>query len=181
MRSPCSCRSAISIRYQASSRACGSFDGSVQSRHDRSRVAGSCGSGTSSSAHPCAANSRRRPRRTASASSGSVWSVKNCQGVEAPHSSPMKSIGVYGEVSVRVAAQASSPGDSVAESRSPCARLPIWSWVWEYPSSRCAANRLRSSGRPCRRPRKPEYVPSWKNPAVSVLASAARGSRAKSS
>ena len=38
----------------------------------RADVAGACGSGTSSAAQPCAANSRRRPCRTASASSGSV-------------------------------------------------------------------------------------------------------------
>ncbi len=93
-------------------------------------MAGSCGSGTSSSAQPCAANSRRRPALTARASSGSVWSVKNCQGVPAAHSSPMNSIGVKGAVSVSVAAQASSPGETSADSRSPWARLPTWSWVW---------------------------------------------------
>lgn len=58
-----------------------------------------------------------------------MWSVKNCQGVVAPHSSPMKSIGVNGPVSVSAAAQASSPGERAADSRSPWARLPIWSWV----------------------------------------------------
>jgi hypothetical protein len=94
-------------------------------------VAGSCGSGMSSSAHPCAPNSRRLPCRTASASCGSVWSVKNCQGVPAAHSSPMNSIGVNGPVSVSAAAQASRPGEREAESRSPRARLPIWSWVCE--------------------------------------------------
>ena len=43
---------------------------------------------------------RRTPpggrRATASASPGSVWSVKYCHGVAAPHSSPMNSIGVNG-------------------------------------------------------------------------------------
>ena len=47
------------------------------------------------------------PWRTASASSGSGWEVKNCQGVEAPHSSPMKIIGVNGLSRVTMAAIAS--------------------------------------------------------------------------
>jgi hypothetical protein len=36
----------------------------------------------------------------------------------------MKIIGVYGEQNTIAAAQASFPGDTVAESRSPTARLP---------------------------------------------------------
>ncbi|CAM5665843.1 hypothetical protein SALBM217S_02415 [Streptomyces griseoloalbus] len=130
VRSGWSRRTARSCRYHASIRACGSRSGSDQSRQERSRVAGSCGSGTSCSAHPCAANSRRRPSLTAFASSGSVWSVKNCHGVPAAHSSPMNSIGVNGAVSVSAAAHASSPGETSPASRSPWARLPIWSCVW---------------------------------------------------
>jgi hypothetical protein len=41
----------------------------------------------------------------------------------------MKIIGVLGAVRVSAAAQASRPGESDAASRSPVARLPIWSWV----------------------------------------------------
>ena len=77
--------------------------------------------GDVAAAQPCAANSDRRPVLTASAKTGSVWSVKNCQGVSAPHSSPMNSMGVNGAVSTRPAATRSSPsggparlGDAVA-------------------------------------------------------------------
>ncbi|CAM5616378.1 hypothetical protein STENM327S_05535 [Streptomyces tendae] len=59
-----------------------------------------------------------------------MWSVKNCHGVPAAHSSPMNSIGVNGAVGVRVAAQAASPGETRDARRSPWARLPTWSWVW---------------------------------------------------
>ena len=54
-------------------------------------------------AEPVAANSERRPSRTAFASSGFWWSVKYCHGVLAPHSSPMNSMGVNGEVSTSAA------------------------------------------------------------------------------
>jgi hypothetical protein len=57
-----------------------------------------------------------------------MWSVKYCHGVSAPHSSPMNSIGVYGEVSTRPAPTLSSSDDSEAAIRSPVARLPTWSW-----------------------------------------------------
>jgi hypothetical protein len=65
--------------------------------------------------------------RTASPSSPS-WSEKNCHGVRAPHSSPIQSIGVYGEVMHERAPTLSRPSDSVADRRSPVARLPTWSW-----------------------------------------------------
>ena len=112
----------------ASRAACGSFCSSVQSSFERVKVSGSCGSGTTSASHPCSANSPTRPSAVAVPSSGSGWLVKNCQGVLAPHSSPMNSIGVNGEVSTIVAPTASSPGERDAEIRSPTARLPIWSW-----------------------------------------------------
>jgi len=104
----------------------GSRSGWVQSSLERRNVALSWGSGTSPEAQPWAANSCRRPSRTARASPGSVWSVKYCHGVSAPHSSPMNSIGVNGEVSTRAAAILAGS----ARIRSPIARLPTWSWFW---------------------------------------------------
>ena len=77
MRSGFRCRSATSEAYQRSIRAWPGSPTSDQSSTLRSRVAGSCGSGTSSSAQPWAANSARRPVRTASASSGSSNEEKN--------------------------------------------------------------------------------------------------------
>ena len=84
---------------------------------------GACGSGTSSSAQPCSANSARRPRRTASAIAGSVWSVKYIHGVEAPHSSPMKSIGVPAPSAAARRRTASRPGESVG--RQPVAQRAV--------------------------------------------------------
>lgn len=52
------------------------------------------GSGTSAAPHPWAANSRRRPSRTPSASSASGNEAKKHHGLDAAHSSPMNSIGV---------------------------------------------------------------------------------------
>ena len=51
--------------------------------------------------------------------------VKKRQGVAAPHSSPMKIIGVKGLSSVSIAAMACCAGLILLESRSPLARLPI--------------------------------------------------------
>ncbi len=76
---------------------CPGAAGSAQSSTLASRVAGSCGSGTSSSDQPCAANSARRPRRTASARDSSPNEVKKAKGVLARHSSPMNTIAVKGE------------------------------------------------------------------------------------
>jgi len=59
---------------------------------------------------------------------GSSWSVKYCQGVSAPHSSPMNSIGVNGAVSTSPAPTLSRPGGTRLAIRSPTARFPIWSW-----------------------------------------------------
>ena len=53
------------------------------------------------------------PRRTASRSAASGKCEKNCHGVRAPHSSPMNSIGVNGEVNTSAAPQASRPGERV--------------------------------------------------------------------
>ena len=74
--------------------------------------------------------------------------VKNCHGVDAAHSSPMNSIGVNGPVSTSTAAIARSSADSRAVSRSPAARLPIWSWFCEYPMNRQAGVISVSTGRP---------------------------------
>ncbi len=71
----------------------------------------------------------RRPSRTAAASSGSSKSVKYCHGVDAAHSSPMNSMGVNADVITSAAPMACCPGVSSAPTRSPTARLPIWSWV----------------------------------------------------
>jgi ATP/maltotriose-dependent transcriptional regulator MalT len=87
-------RSAISSRYQARMPRCGSRSRSVQSSLERRKVCLSWGSGMSAGPQPWPWNSALRPWATASASQGSVWSVKYCHGVSAPHSSPMKSMGV---------------------------------------------------------------------------------------
>src|SRR5581483_9076806 len=76
---------------------------------ERSNVAGSCGSGTSSSENAeKRANSRRRPSLVASAMDGSMWSVKNWNGRRPPYSSPMNSIGVCGANRIVAALMASS-------------------------------------------------------------------------
>ncbi len=122
-------RSAISSRWVASTVACGSSVGSVQSSLESRKVWTSVGSGTSSAAsQPCDANSDRRPLRTASLSRSSGKWEKNCQGVRAPHSSPMNSMGVNGEQSSSAAPHATSPGVSDVAGRSPAARFPTWSW-----------------------------------------------------
>ena len=101
-----------------------------------------------------------RPLRVASASSGSGCDVKNCHGVDAPHSSPMNSMGVPGAVIVSTAATCRRAIDSVWLSRSPAARLPIWSWS-------CANSMNRHEGTPAGTgapqflPRNDDHVPSW--------------------
>ena len=93
-----------------------------------------------------------------------MWSVKNCQGVDAAHSSPMKSMGVKGPVRTSAAcpAQASSPervrGEAVALGA--VADLVVGLGVAQQPGR--AETLVRSRGRPWRRSRKVEYVPSWK-------------------
>src|SRR5690606_10059895 len=92
-------RSRMTSRYQACRRQWRSCARSAQSSLLARKVPRSWGSGTSTSppytsAQPWEANSAARPRRIASASSGSAWSVKYWNGVRAPHSSPMKSMGV---------------------------------------------------------------------------------------
>jgi hypothetical protein len=47
---------------------------------ERSKVAGSCGSGTWPANASNCANSRRRPSRVAEAISSSMWSLKNWNG-----------------------------------------------------------------------------------------------------
>ena len=72
----------------------------------------------------------------ASPRSGSGCEVKNWNGVDAPHSSPWKSIGVNGPARVSSAAQASWSSSRCSVNRSPRARLPIWSWFWLQTTSR---------------------------------------------
>jgi hypothetical protein len=123
-------RRAISARCHSSRPAWGSLSSSAQSRTEPSNVARSWGSGTASGFQPKAANSLRRPSLTRRPSSGSTWSVKYWNGVEAPHSSPWKSIGTNGAHSTRAAAMRRRPVLMRAEERSPAARLPTWSWFW---------------------------------------------------
>src|SRR5829696_8366153 len=122
---------------------------------DRSNVARSCGSGTSSPANAAKdANSRRRPSRVATAISSSMWSLKNWNGARSPCSSPWKIIGANGDSSVQSAASARTPTGS----RSPSARLPIWSWLALNTTKRSGAR--SPAGAPKRRWRNAEYVPS---------------------
>ncbi len=106
----------------------------------------------------------------ASASSCSGCEVKNCHGVLAPHSSPMNSIGVNGEVSRISAPTRARPVVAIWLSRSPVARLPIWSWFCRHTTKRYPGTADRSTGLPCGCPRNSENVPSWKNADVSTLA-----------
>ena len=154
--------------------------GPVQRRAPRPSPA-SCGSGTSSAAQPCAANSRRRPARTASASSGSSCEVKYCHGVDAAHSSPMKSIGVNGEVSTSAAATLARPGRH--SRRQPVAHRAVADLVVGLGVAEEPPPRHPRRGRPARpsaAPRNDDQVPAWKNAPVSVRCSAANGSAAKS-
>ena len=137
------------------------------------KVSGSCGSGTADSSQPMRANSDFRPFDTASPSQSSRWSVKNCHGVEAAHSSPMKSIGVFGASMRRTAPTASASVPTRCDSRSPAARLPTWSWFWMQTISWPGDTRSPLIGRPWARPRKVESVPSWKKPLRSTFGSAA--------
>ena len=57
---------------------------------------GPAGRGPRRGPSPCARTPRLRPSAVALASSGSGWEVKNWNGVDAAHSSPMNSIGVNG-------------------------------------------------------------------------------------
>ena len=82
--------------------------------------------------------------------------MKNWNGVEAAHSSPWKSIGVNGPASVSIAAQTSWSSSRWAVSRSPTARLPIWSWFWLATTSRQVGILAVSIGAPWSRPRKEE-------------------------
>ena len=89
-------RDQIAVPAQAAARAA-RWSRSDQSSRDRlDGLLRTAGRVRRPRAQPCAANSSRRPRRTASAIPRSVWSVKYCHGVDAPHSSPMNSIGVHG-------------------------------------------------------------------------------------
>ena len=129
--------------YAAARAACGSDRERPGARGGRASSAErlrSCGSGHAPRRRTLvkAANSRLRPSRVASAIAGSMWSVKNWNGLGSPYSSPMKSSGVCAEKSTTDEATRSSSGGS----RSPRARLPTWSWF-------CAQTTWRS-GRPAR-------------------------------
>ena len=138
------------------------------------------GSGTSTSPQPCSPNSAVRPARTASRSFSSGKCEKNCHGVRAPHSSPMNSIGVNGPLSSSAAPQASRPGERVSVSRSPMARLPIWSWFCRKATNRWPGVRWVSTGAPWLRCRKLDQVPSCRNARQNTWASPVSPAAAKS-
>ncbi len=79
-----------------------------------------------------------------------MWSVKNWNGAVSPYSSPMNSIGTYGDSSVQKAAS----GWTSAGRRSPKARLPTWSWFWSK-TTNCSTRRS-AAGAPKRRRRNVE-------------------------
>ena len=126
---------------------------------------------------PSARTPRSAPRRSTRPSSGSGWEVKNWNGVEAAHSSPMNSIGVNGPHRVSSAAHASWSSSRCSVSRSPRARLPIWSWFWLQTTSRQVGMCAVSTGTPWSRPRNDDHVPSWKNPFSHTFASADSGAK----
>ena len=108
-----------------------------------------------------ARRTRRAGRRaTASASPGSVWSVKYCHGVPAPHSSPMNSIGVNGAVRTRPGADlAAGPREQVGD---PVARRPGCRPGRGPAGSRgsgAPGSRSTSTGRPWLRPRNADQRP----------------------
>ena len=95
MMSGYSWRIRMSCRYQSSIRACSCSERSSHRSTASRMVSGDWGSGTCWS-HPIRENSRLRPAVTMGPSSG-PRSLKKGKGVEAAHSSPMNSIGVYGD------------------------------------------------------------------------------------
>ena len=83
--------------------------------------------------------------------------MKNCHGVEAPHSSPIQSIGVNGEVSSSAAPTSSSAAaDELAGQ--PVAQRPVADLVvvLQERDEPVPGISRRSTGRPCSRPRKDE-------------------------
>ena len=113
----------------------------------------------------------------ASPSSGSGCEVKNCQGVDAPHSSPMNSIGVNG---ASAPAPRRSPGRAVEGGDEPVAGGPVADLIVVLRVRRRTARpgcvRCRPAGRV--RPRKLTRRAVVEEPVVSTLASA--GERPKS-
>ena len=83
----------------------------------------------------------------------------------------MNSIGVNGEVRVRAAAAASTPGERFCDGRSPTARFPTWSWSLEYARKAWPPTAERSTGTPQSASRKVDRPPSCRNTDVSTLAS----------
>ena len=74
-----------------------------------------------------AANSSRRPRRTASMSAGSLNEQKNGNGLCSPYSSPMNNKGTHGESNSNPHASRCAAGEMRVARRSPRARFPTWS------------------------------------------------------
>ena len=136
-------------------------------------MAGSCGSGTSASAQPCAANSRRRPVCTAAASSGSGWLVKNCHGragrpllAHEQHRGERR--GQQQRGADLAAGRATASRRAGRRSRG-CRSGRGSAGTPRTGGPGCAC---RSTGRPCRRWRKLDQVPAWKNAPVSTVCQA---------
>lgn len=125
------CRSASRPCVRFSQSSCSGSVGSVLPGWESRKVRSSFGSGMRSRWCGSAkaanrANSRRRPSRTASASAP-WWLVKYRNGRRQPHSSPMNSSGICGLSNSSACAARRASGCARRVSRSPKARLPIWS------------------------------------------------------
>ena len=138
---------------------------------------GSCGSGTALVSQSIWANSSSRPARTSPASSGSGWERKKHHGVAAPHSSPMKIIGVNGLSSVIMAAIAMLA--AVELRRQPLAGRPVADLIMVVGADHQPPGR-RAEGVdrvPVAAAGKLDLVPSWKNPASKTLPRASSESK----
>ena len=118
-----------------------------------------------------------RPRRGGQLRLG--CEVKNCHGVDAPHSSPMNSIGVNGSDSSRAAPAAQQPGlDEPGES---VAQRAVAHLVVRLQGGdergRHGTGPVIGTGRPWDRPRKEDHVPSCRKPRVSTCPSASPWSK----
>ena len=162
---PCAARSARG-RWRAPSRAAPRRARSSRA-WSRGRSGRPSGPGTSSAAsQPCDANSDRRPSRTASLSRSSGKWEKNCQGVRAPHSSPMNSIGRERRAEQQRRTARDEPRGE--RRRGPVADRPVADLVvvLQVGDEPVPGIRRVSTGAPWLRPRKLLQVPSCRNTRV---------------
>ena len=129
-----------------------------QSSRADANVSGAAGSGGSARAwNP--ANSAWRPRRTASISAGSPWSTKYGNGLRLAvllaHEQQREE---RREQRGRRREPQPVRGRRSSSSRSPIARLPIWSWFWANTTKRCPGS--PAADRPKRWSRNGEYRPA---------------------